>query len=68
MGRVSSAVFARHHVSATTAMVESLTLTTPLKPFEFLIFESSKLTILPPKTGQALTAAHNIPGNCKSAP
>ena len=66
IGRLSKAVLARHQVSATTATVESLTFTAPLTPRIALIFDSSKLTNLPPNTGQLLTAAHNIPGRRKS--
>ena len=68
IGRDSRAVLARHQVSATTATVKSLTFTTPFTPRKFLTFASSKLTNLPPKTGQAFTAAHNMPGNWRSAP
>src|SRR5215831_11115472 len=66
IGNASSAVVARHHVSATTATVESLTFTTPRTPGRPSIFAWSKLTSLPPNTGQALTAACNIPGRRRS--
>src|SRR5215472_9313627 len=52
IGSASSADLARHHVSATTATVESFTLTTRRKPGRLETFDSSKLTSLPPNTGQ----------------
>ena len=68
MGNTSNAVFARHHVSATTATVLSLILTTPLTPRRFFTLVSSKLVSFPPNTGQDFTAAHSMPGICKSMP
>ena len=66
MGRASSAVFARHQVSATTATAPSFTLTARRTPGIFATLASSKLTSLPPCTGQALTAALNMPGSLRS--
>ena len=57
IGRASSAVLARHQVSATTATVLSLTLTTFFTPRRPAIFDSSQPFNLPPNTGQSLTAA-----------
>ena len=54
IGSASSAVFARHQVSATTATVVSFTFTTRRTPGMPAIFASSKLTSLPPNTGQCL--------------
>jgi hypothetical protein len=53
-------------VSATTATVVSLTRTAFLTPGIFAIAASSKLTSLPPNTGQSLIAAHNMPGSLVS--
>ena len=62
IGKASSAVLARHQVSATTATVRSLTRTTARTPRIEVTLAASKLTICPPHTGQALMAAHNCPG------
>ena len=66
IGSASSAVLACHQVSATTATVESFTFTARRTPGRPAIFASSKLTSLPPKTGQALTAACSMPGSLRS--
>ena len=66
IGNASSAVFARHHVSATTATVESSTRTARGDPARPAIFDSSKLTSLPPNTGQSRMAAQRIPGSLTS--
>ncbi|HZL99624.1 MAG TPA: hypothetical protein VFD43_05155, partial [Planctomycetota bacterium] len=60
-GSASSAVFARHQVSATTATAVSFARTAPRTPRRVLIAESSKLTSLPPNTGQSLIAACSMP-------
>ena len=62
-GSFSSAVLARHQVSATTATVLALTRTTPLTPRMDLTASALKLTKVPPNTGQSLMAAHSMPGN-----
>ncbi len=66
IGSASSAVFARHQVSATTATAVSPTRTTPRTPRRASIFDSSKLTTLPPNTGQSLIAACSMPGSLRS--
>src|SRR5207247_11372455 len=66
IGSASSAVFACHQVSATTATVVSLTLTARRTPGLPAILDSSKLTSLPPNTGHALIAAFIMPGIFKS--
>ena len=66
IGRASSAVFACHQVSATTATAVSFTLTTLRTPGRPAIFDSSKLFSLPPNTGQSLIAAHSMPGSLTS--
>ncbi len=62
IGRASSAVFARHQVSAMTATPVSATCTTFLTPGIFSTFAASKLLILPPNTGQFFSAAFSMPG------
>ena len=66
IGSASSAFFACHHVSATTATVVSLTRTARRTPGIAAIFASSKLTSLPPNTGQSLIAAFSMPGSLTS--
>ena len=68
IGSASSAVFACHQVSATTATALSPTRTTFLTPFMPAIFAASKLLSLPPKTGQSLIAALSMPGSLTSMP
>ena len=68
MGSASSAVLARHHVSATTATAESPTGSTCLTPGMPVTLAASKLFTLPPKTGQSLIAALSIPGSFRSTP
>src|SRR5258708_26682938 len=67
-GNASRAVFACHQRSATTATADSPTLRMCLTPFWPWIFAASKLTSLPPKTGQSLIAAQSIPGSFTSNP
>ena len=66
IGSASSAVFARHQVSATTATAVSFTRTTLRTPGRPAILASSKLFTLPPNTGQSLIAAHSMPGSLTS--
>jgi hypothetical protein len=66
IGSASSAVLACHQVSETTATVASSIFTTFLKPGREAIFDSSKLTSLPPNTGHCLTAALSMPGSFTS--
>lgn len=68
MGSASSAVLARHQLSATTATARSSTFTTFFTPGIFSTAAASKLTSVPPKTGQALIAAFSMPGSFRSAP
>ena len=68
MGRASSAVLARHQVSATTATVLSPTRITFLTPGRLSMADASKLLSLPPNTGHSLMAAFNIPGIVRSLP
>ncbi len=68
IGSASSAVFACHQVSATTATAESPTGTTFRTPFMPATFAASKLFTLPPNTGQSLIAAFSIPGSFRSNP
>jgi hypothetical protein len=68
MGSASSAVLARHQVSATTATAVSPTLTTFFTPGRFSTSVASKLLSLPPNTGQSLMAAFSMPGSFKSMP
>jgi hypothetical protein len=65
-GSASSAVLARHHVSATTATAESPTRTTFFTPGLPWIAAASKLFSLPPTTGQSLIAALSMPGSFRS--
>ena len=65
-GKASSAVLARHQVSATTATVASSTRTTPRTPGRPFTASASKLTSLPPNTGQARIAALSMPGSLRS--
>jgi hypothetical protein len=62
IGSASSALFACHQVSATTATAESPTRTTFLTPGRFITAAASTLLTLPPNTGQSLIAALSIPG------
>ena len=64
----SSAVLARHQVSATTATALSPTRNTFFTPGRFSTAASSTLFTLPPNTGLSFTAAFNIPGNVRSIP
>ena len=57
---------ARHQVSATTATAESFTFTARFTPGMPAIFASSKLTSLPPNTGDCWIAACSIPGSLRS--
>ena len=66
IGSASSAVLARHHVSATTATAVSPTFTTFFTPGMPATLASSKLASLPPNTGQSLIAAHSMPGSFTS--
>ena len=61
-GRASSAVLARHQVSATTATAPSPTFMTFFTPFMPLTLAASKLFTLPPNTGQSLIAALSMFG------
>ena len=65
-GSASSAVFACHQRSATTATALSPTFTTCLTPGMPCTLAASKLVSLPPKTGQSLIAAHSMPGSFRS--
>ena len=62
-GSASSAVLACHQVSATTATAVPPTSRTFFTPFMPLTLAASKLTTLPPRTGQALIAAFSMPGS-----
>ena len=62
-GSASSAVLACHQVSATTATALPPTSRTFFTPFMPLTLAASKLTSLPPRTGQALIAAFSMPGS-----
>src|SRR5207249_9879898 len=66
MGNASSAVLACHQLSATTPTADSPTWTTCFTPLLPAILAASKLFTLPPCTGQALTAAYNMPGSLTS--
>ena len=66
IGSASSAVLARHQVSATTATAESFTFTTFFTPGILAILLSSKLFSLPPNTGESLIAACSMPGSLTS--
>ena len=68
IGSASSAVFARHQVSATTATAESPTCTTFLTPGMPCTLAASKDFTLPPKTGQSLIEALSMPGSLRSVP
>ena len=68
IGSASSAVFACHQVSATTATAESPTCTTFFTPFMPVTRPASKLFTLPPNTGQSLIAAFSMPGSFRSKP
>ena len=68
IGKASSAVLACHQVLATTATVLSLTLSTALTPGIDMTLAASKLTSLPPKTGQSRIAAFSMPGSFRSMP
>ena len=68
MGSASSAVLARHQVSATTATALSPTFTTLRTPGRVAMAAASKLRTLPPKTGQSRMAAFSMPGSFRSAP
>jgi len=68
MGSASSAVLARHQVSATTATALSPTRSTFFTPGRFSIAAALKLLSLPPNTGQSLMAALSMPGSLRSAP
>src|SRR5436305_5069366 len=65
-GNASSAVLACHQLSATTPTADSPTWTTCFTPLLPAILAASKLFTLPPCTGQALTAAYNMPGSLTS--
>jgi hypothetical protein len=67
-GKASSAVFACHHVSATTATAVAPTCMTFFTPGMPLTLAASKLFTLPPKTGHSLIAAFTMPGNFRSKP
>ena len=67
-GIASSALLARHQVSATTATALSPTRTTFFTPASFNVADASKLLTLPPKTGQSLIAAFSMPGSTRSLP
>src|SRR5437763_7260904 len=62
-GSASSAVFACHQRSATTATALLPTFTTCLTPGMSCTLGASKLMSLPPNTGQSLIAAHSMPGS-----
>ncbi|WP_431268626.1 hypothetical protein [Dankookia sp. P2] len=64
----SSAVFACHQVSATTATALSPTRTTFFTPGRAIAAASSKPFGLPPKTGQSRIEALSMPGSLRSAP
>ena len=68
MGKASSALFARHQVSATTATALSPTRSTFFTPGFDAMAAASKLFNLPPKTGQSLIAAFSKPGIFRSMP
>ena len=68
MGSASSAVLARHQVSATTATASSPTRTTFFTPRRLITAFASKLLSLPPNTGQALMVAFSRPGIFRSVP
>ena len=68
MGNTSKADLARQKLSARTATDSSSTRTTALIPRRDEIFDASKLTNLPPNTGQALMAAYCMPGKTVSIP
>ena len=68
IGSASSAVLARHQVSATTATALSPTCTTFLTPGRLDTAAASKLLTLPPNTGQSLIAAFSMPGSFRSMP
>ena len=64
IGSASSAVLARHQVSATTATAVSPTCThLASRPACPSTLAASKLFTLPPKTGQSLIAAFSMPGS-----
>ena len=67
-GSAASACLARHQLSATTATEMASTRTTPFTPRRPLTWAASKLTSLPPDTGQCLMAAYSMPGSSVSMP
>ena len=68
IGSASSATFACHQVSATTATAVSPTCRTFFTPFMPATLAASKLFTLPPKTGHSLIVALSMPGSLRSAP
>ena len=62
------ALIAFHVLSATTAMAESLILSTKVTPGICLAAAASKSATLPPMTSQRASAAYFIPGTRKSIP
>src|SRR5262249_35166921 len=67
-GSASSAVFACHQRSATTASALSPTFTTCLTPGMPCTLAASKLVSMPPNTGGSLIAAHTMPGTLRPRP
>ena len=68
MFSASTAFFARHQVSATTATALSPTGTTCFTPGIFSTAAGSKCLTLPPMIGQSRMAAFSKPGSCRSMP
>ena len=66
IGSASSAVLARHQVSATTATPVSPIGSAFFTPGIFSILAKSKLFTLPPNTGQTFSAAFSMPGSLTS--
>ncbi len=65
-GSASTAFFACHQVSATTATAVAFTFTTWRTPGMPLTLAASKLTIFDPNTGESLMAALSMPGSLTS--